>query len=496
MKRILNSLLASLILTTASLQVQAQEKRLLTLEESIDIAKEKNYNMLQLVEEFKIAEFNLKAATAQLRTQISMTLNLPQYTESIREKADSTGVFFPVKELNYTGSLNIRQPLPTDGSIYIQSSLGTFHNYYSGARTGNLNTRFGFLQPLDAIYGYSAIKSNLKSSQLAFERSQKTLKRMELDVVYMVSQYFYNLLQMQRQTEINRLDLERQTEANDIAQNKYAAGLIREVDALQMEVDLAGAQSAHEVSIMNQNSANMAFKQYLGIDLSDSVEISSELQYEPVSIDVERAVELALENSLTLRQQDIQMELQKLDIKRQKTMGKVRGNIEAFFEKVGFSSSYDNLNISNSVNASYRNFLERPVSYGVGLTITIPILDWGQNRSLVRAAEARMKEYSYEKINYERSIETDVRNLVGKIYTNLKRLQLLEKNASVAEKSFDITLKRFSDGDIDSQSLSLERDRLTKAYNTHLDAFINYQLSLADLMRQTFYDFRNAKAVQ
>ncbi|MDR2149009.1 MAG: TolC family protein, partial [Tannerella sp.] len=65
------------------------------------------------------------------------------------------------------------------------------------------------------------------------------------------------------------------------------------------------------------------------------------------------------------------------------------------------------------------------------------------------------------------------------------------KNVSVAERSYSITLQRFTDGDIDSQALALERTRLNTAQRNHLDAFVNYRLQLADLMRQTFYDFEN-----
>jgi len=140
--------------------------------------------------------------------------------------------------------------------------------------------------------------------------------------------------------------------------------------------------------------------------------------------------------------------------------------------------------------------MDRNASYGVGLTITIPILDWGENRALVRAAESRLNQYNYRKEEVEREIETEVKNLVASINSNLKRLQVLEKNIEVAEKSFDITRQRYTDGDIDSQSLALERNRLNNAYTSHLRAYINYQLSLADLTRKTFYDFRTHEEVE
>jgi len=42
----------------------------------------------------------------------------------------------------------------------------------------------------------------------------------------------------------------------------------------------------------------------------------------------------------------------------------------------------------------------------------------------------------------------------------------------------------------------LERNRLNTSYSSHLNAYINYQLSLADLMRKTFYDFQNREPVK
>jgi len=66
----------------------------------------------------------------------------------------------------------------------------------------------------------------------------------------------------------------------------------------------------------------------------------------------------------------------------------------------------------------------------------------------------------------------------------------------VAEKSFSITRQRYADGDIDSQSLALERTRLNTAYTSHLRAYISYQLLLTDLMRKTFYDFQKNELIK
>jgi outer membrane protein TolC len=493
MKKIFLTVLTLIVCCHSILQAEIYK---LTLEGSIELAKQKSYNMQLLKQDLKIAEYNLKSVTSGLKSNISMTFTLPNYTETVRERADSAGVYYSVKGLTYGSSLNINQPLPTDGRIYIQSGLSTLRDYDNEARSANVNTRFGITQPIDALYGYNSLKSSLKRAQLAYEQSNKSLKREELNLVYDVSQSYYRLLSVQKREEFAHLDLERQTEAFDISRKKYEAGLIREVDALQMEVDLAEAQSNYDIAVLDKKSAANAFKQELGINLEDSVVLDSNLQYQTVVINPENAVQLALVNRLEIREQDIQIELQKLNIKQQRVAGMVRGNLNAYYEKIGVATNYENFDVRNAINSSFNNFSERPSNFGFSFTISIPILDWGQNRALVRAAEARLQRNIIQKSQLEVNIKAEVLNLVDNINTNLKRLQLLEKSLVVAQKSFDITLQRYSDGDIDSQSLALERNRLNTSYSSHLNAYINYQLSLADLMRKTFYDFQNNQPVK
>jgi len=469
----------------------------LDLEQSIAVAREKSFSMLRLVQDFKIAEYNLKAATSRFKTHIDLNLTTPEYTETIRTFEDSTGLsFYPVKRLNYSTGLVVNQPLPTDGNIYLRNSLYNFDDYFSNNRLTQMNMRVGLTQPLHAFYGYNSIRSSFRQAKLAFERSSKQLKREELNLVYDVSSAFYNLLSVQKSEEIARLDLERQQEAYVIARNKFEAGLIREVDALQMEVDLAESLNNYDLALVNQKAAANYLKELIGLQLADSVVLSTQFDYRVVIVDPEKAVRLAMANRLEIREQEIQVELNTMSVKQQKADGMIRANLNAYYEKAGVSTQDINTELRTALGNAYSDFQTRPQNYGVGLNITIPLLDWGENKAQVRAAEARLKQNILRKEEVQRSIEREVRNLVDDLNSSLKRLQLLEKNLKVAEKSFEITRQRFSDGDIDSQALALERNRLNNAYNSHLRAYINYQLKLADIMRRTFYDFQKDQAIE
>lgn len=487
--------LIALGITLASLTVKA-ETYLLTLQASIDLAKEKSYTMRNLQEDLKIAEYNLKSATSSLKTHIDFSLTMPEFNQTVRTWDDTTGVsFYSVKRMDYGGMVTVNQPLITNGNIYWETGLNSYDDFYNQDRSATFNTRLRLRQPIDALYGYNAIRSSLKSARLDYERTKKSLRREELNLEYRVSSSYYNLLSLQRSTEIALLDYERQTEANKIAQNKYASGLIREVDALQMEVDLAEAQNSYEVALINQESALNSFKDLLGIELTDSVILQDDLEYTIVTVDADKAVEYALKNRTELRERDIAIEQQAMSIRQRKAEGMVRGYFDAYVQKTGTSMGDITTTYGNTIQHSASDFMDRPINYGVGVTVSIPLLDWGENKARVRAAEARQRQNYLAKEELERSIETETRNSVAQLNNNLKRLQLLEKNVAIAEKSFAITLQRFSDGDIDSQTLALERNRLNSAYRSHLSAYIAYQLSLADIMRKTLYDFENDEPI-
>jgi len=469
----------------------------LDLQKSIEIAKLKSFNMLSLVQDFKIAEFNLKAATSTLKTHIDMNFVSPNYSKSVQEyRTDTSLTYYTSKVLRYGGNLVIKQPLPTAGSVSVETGLFNNDTYTLNQRSPSFYTTLSFVQPLTALYGYNTIKSELKKAELAYEQSKKGLKREELNLVYSVSGSFYNFLSAQKRTEIARLDYDRQKEAFDISQNKFKAGLIKEVDALQMEVDLAEAQNNYDLAIVNQSSSLNEFKQLIGINLSDSVSISSEFKYDVVIVNPEKAVQLALENRLEIREQEIQIEQDKLNVKEKKSNGMIQSSLNVSFGKEGYSKQSINSSLTNSIQNSYSNYLERAPDYGIGLTVKVPILDFGENRARVKSAEARLKQNLLRKLEVQRNIEREVINLVANLNSSLKRLQLLEKNIIVAEKSFEITRQRYSDGDIDSQALALERNRLNTAYNSHLSAYINYQLLLADITRKTFYDFKNNELIK
>ena len=490
MQLLLRSISVILLTFFISLNISSQQIYNLDLQSSIELAKEKSKTMLMLRQNLKKAAFDLKAATSTFKTHVTLDMLLPQYTETISSFTDTTGVtYYPIRQNTMNGYLTISQPLPTDGSLYIRSGSQSFVDYNAKERSGQIVSSLGLQQPIAAFFGYNQLQLGFKQAKLAYDLSLKQLKRAELDLIYSVSQSFFILLSDHERLNIAMISLGNQQEAYDIAQNKYKAGLIREVDALQMEVDLSEAINNHDLAQVEYNAQNASFKEDLGIDLRDSVIIKSDLSYNPVFVDAEKAVALALQNRLELKENEINIELSQMEIKRRKANGRISGNILLNYNFIGVDQSKLPIPIETSFSNTWQNLNDRRGSFGVGLTLSIPIIDWGENRAKVHSAQSTLERNKIE-LDAERiDIERDIRTTVNRLQSSLRRLQLLEKNVLVAEKSFEISRKRYANGDIESQAMALERDRLNTAYTSRLDSYIIYKLLLSDIMRKTFFDF-------
>jgi outer membrane protein len=490
MSLIKKSVIAILLLISIAQLVASQQLYNLDLESSIRLAKEKSKTMLILQQSLRKASFDLKASTSSFKTHVSMDFILPQYTETINQFVDTSGTtFYPVRQNLLTGYMTINQPLPTDGFLYVKSGMESLADFYAEKRNAQVSSSIGLQQPIAAFFGYNQLQLGYKQAKLAYDLSSKQLKREELNLIYDISQAFFSLLSFHEMMNIAQMSLSKQQEAYNIAQNKFKAGLIREVEALQMEVDLSEAINNYDIACVDYFSQVALFKEKLGINLTDSVIIKSDLSYNQVQVDVEKAVALALENRLELKENQIQIELSQMEIKKRKAAGRINGNILLNYNFIGVDESKIGIPFGTSIDNSWLNMNNRRGSFGVGLTINIPIIDWGENRAKVNSALSTLKQNQIQQEADKVTIERDIRTTVNRLQSNLRRLQLLEKNVVVAEKSFEISRQRYANGDIDSQAMALERERLNSAYLSRLESYINYKLLLSDVMRKTFFDF-------
>ncbi len=185
-----------------------------------------------------------------------------------------------------------------------------------------------------------------------------------------------------------------------------------------------------------------------------------------------KLIESGLKHRLEIREMEIESELAEISIRRIRVQGQITGSIFAFYDFIGVSSDERFRGMPYSFNNAWNELKQRPGNKGISLNITIPIWNWGVISSRVEAARANYRKTKYSIDNEKVQVEREIRDLVARNKSSLKRLQILEKNIELAKKSFEISKDRYARGEIDSQALALDRNRTSNAYLTHLQAYI------------------------
>jgi len=492
-----------LVCWQAPLYSQAEPVKL-TLGQSLELALEKSFD--SRVQQLTLigAEQRVKASKGRFRTQISMRLNAPAFTEGVQSVPvpDGTPFYNTFGSLRWQNRLTIRQPLPTDGNISLATNIYQTREsvYRDQLDRTDKDKRFyssitlSLNQPL---FVPNALKLSLERANLNHEKAQRDYTRTQLDVIYNVTEAFYGLYRARRNLEIAREEVEQQEESYTLAQRKYEAGLIPEVGALQMEVDLA--QSRNDLFTAEGDLSQQAdvFKMTVGLPLEESVDVTTELKISNFSVDEQKAVEHGLLHRSEIRDREINRRLAEITLKQTDARSAIRGDISAYYDLTGVSDPL--LDYGSSVSRFFRSSIEdlkrRPKNRGITFSLSLPIWDSGVNRSEVAEARAALEVTGLNEKEIRRTVTQRIRLVISRLKETRGRLDALQRSENVALRSYEISQARFNNGDITSQELALDRDRLTNARQNYLSAFIAYQLAVADLKRNTLYDWEQGRSL-
>jgi outer membrane protein TolC len=119
----------------------------------------------------------------------------------------------------------------------------------------------------------------------------------------------------------------------------------------------------------------------------------------------------------------------------------------------------------------------------------VPIWDWGVNEARVKSAEARLKDSENRLAETKKTVERSINDVVTQVRDAESRIEISKRRQELAQRTFDISLERFNIGEITADQLAQDRTRLNNAKMAYLTAFINYQLAVANLKRNTLWDF-------
>jgi outer membrane protein TolC len=292
--------------------------------------------------------------------------------------------------------------------------------------------------------------------------------------------------------QINEERLTNSQEALRIAKLKYETGNISEGDLLSREIDAAQNDVSLLESIGKYERAKDEFKLLIGLNMTEEIDIIAEMEFETVSIDLQKAFDQALNNRLEIKEIEYDIKLQEIEVDRAKRESEVKGIISAYYNFAGLSPNEGS--VMDLFRSSFDNMAIRPPNRGVTFTLSVPIVDWGRRRNNVKAQTIYLDRRKMDHDNLNEEIVKEIREIVRTVYESEKRFRISQTSKDIATRSYRINRLRFENGDITGQELSLEQAKLSQVQLDYINAYVTYQLALANLKRKTMWDFENNRS--
>jgi outer membrane protein len=474
-KQLSGILLISLLISLAS-----YGQKILTLEEAMNIAIKNSPEIIKSELNMTISKENLNAQEAATKSLIKFQLS-PLYYDQTR----SFNSLFSIWNTNQTkriyGDFVVSQPIKlTDGRITLQNhteyqdAYSDFNNVRSKGYSNDL-----FLKYSQPIFTYNRLKMQLEQLRMALENATLSYSIQRLNLERMVSQYFYGVYQRKMSLDIASDELKNQVTGYDIIKSKVEGGLSAREELLQAELNLATSQSNLQNKQMDLENAKDDFRQYIGMPLSEEFDIEANIEFSQVIVDMNKAIENGLATRMELRQREIEIQNSYHDLTVAKSTNEFAGSVDLSIGVFG-----ENPNLSNVYDKPTR-------SPQMLVTFNIPIWDWGERKSRIKAAEAgiRIDEINLE--NQRTSVELAIRQTYRSLQNLSSQIEIARQNEKNARLTYEINLERYKNGDLTSMDLGRYQNQLSEKKMNLANSLISYKLELLNMKIQSLWDFEN-----
>jgi len=467
-------------LLTLSGLYSAHAQEVLTLEKALNTAFEHSPSLIQSKLSLEQRQLNLKAQDASLKSQFSLDVTPFRYTRN-NQYDNFNSKWYANETKMSSASFGITQPIKwTDGtiSLYNDFSWQDASNRTSGGNNTSFNHNLS-LRISQPLFTYNRTKMQLKELEYALENAKISYALQQLSIEKNVTSQFYDVYQKQKDLNISRDEYNNQKQNYDIIKNKVEAGLLAKEELYQAEVNLANTVYSKEISFEN---AKDNFKLLLGMSLDEDIAILFDNNIPTVDVNINDAVKYALDQRMEIRQKQITLEQDVFSIIRTKAESEFKGDLSV---RVGM----------DALAGKVKNMYDKPTdNEEVGVTLTIPIFDWGAKKAKVKSSQLAMESDEISLEEQKKEIVIDVRQICRNLPTLIRQIEIKKKSIENAERTYEINLEKYRNGNLTGMDLQQFQNQLTTAKQDYTSAIISYKIELLNLKIQTLWDFETHKS--
>ncbi|MCP4728103.1 MAG: TolC family protein [bacterium] len=477
---------------------QTSQPRVLTLDETLAIALTRSYDIKAETNTLEMSQLSLESYRRRFKTKIDFSWELPNLYSGISPIETTEGTkYIDNKYTRTRGDLTITQNLiATNGRFFIRGEYSTLDQEtesFNPDLSKNITLRnewtdrvtINFMQPL---FQPNTQKMQLKRTERMLRTTEKNFETTQNHIYFNVLNSYYRLVKAKNQLEIEEENLAQEETTYNNTLNKYRAGIMAEVDALEAEVNFDNQRDATKQSDLNYRNQLQDFKKLIGLPLTENIDVESIVDIQVIEINNDKAITEALARSSALYANEMGILDQKDQIRTTKAERQINADLNLSY----------GLNENDDLNSQFQDNLFREFSRtnSVNLTVNIPIFDWGKNGLDVEREQVSLKDKELALENQRLVIRLQIENILNSIQSARDRMEIYEKTEDVAQKQYDINAERYNIGEITTEELYQKSVRLKNTKLNVLDSKIQYLMAVAQLNQQTYWDFMNNRTLK
>ena len=451
----------------------------MTLEEVIGEARTQSVQALQARAAFVSDYWAWCSYQASRLPSLSLYGTVGSFDRSLRLLQDpQSGELLYTSNYNMENSIGLRarQNITfTGGTLQLYTDLTRIDQFRSGGTTWYAQpVTLSYSQPL---FAYNRFKWDKLISPKQYEKAKRTYLESMEDVTLRAVDRFFGVMEAQKLYDVSRTNYDNTSRLLDIARERLSLGSVKRDEFLQLELRMLSDSIAVNENYVKLREARMQLNSLLGLDETREVQTVLEEDLPPVMMDYDLVLRKASENSSFNLANDINVLNADAAIAQAKAERGITMQLNARF---GLSKTAPEL------QGVYRDLLNQEV---VGLTFTVPILDWGEGRGRVKKAEAAADVVKAQVAQAENDKRISLYTAVGQFNNQRQLCDVSRRAAAIALERYDLVMDKFRSGTAsvtDLNTARTESDNATQKYVRDIASFWSYYYTLRKL---TLYDF-------
>ncbi|MDF3078694.1 MAG: TolC family protein [Sphingobacteriaceae bacterium] len=384
-----------MLLCFSCFESQAQE--VLTLEQAINIALERNYDIRLVSNDVEISKNNVSRANAGM---------LPRVTGDF-----STNTTISNTTQTQSSGLEVTR---------------------KGAKNSNLNYGPSLNWTIFDGFGMFTTYDRLKELQNLGEANLKTTV---LSTVFTVVNTYYEIMRQQKSLVSSKTAVELSRLRLNTAQNRYEIGKAAKLEVLAATVDLNTDTTTYLRQIDLIKNTKIQLNTLLARDVNTDFSVSDNLSIDS-TLNIQKLTEAGSQQNPALQSALINQRIAELNLKQVKSLR---------YPVVGINTGY-NFSKSESELGFARQSNGRGFNYG--LTASVNIFNGFLQKKNERNAAIEIESARLDYSRISESIQSQLASAYQTYLTSLHLVSLEESNLNVAKQNLDITLEKFRLGSI------------------------------------------------